>query len=221
MKPPRPSEFPEYSAGERRADRWVHVLGIAGALAGAAVLLSSGGADRPRAVTASLAVYCTGLVLMLGASAAYNLTPPGRAKERLRRLDHAAIYAMIAGSYTPFLANLVAWPWGPILLAMVWAAAAIGILLKLAAPRRYERLGTALYLVQGWILLPAIGPIGAALPGLVLGLLLAGGAVYTLGVFVHSARRLRYHNAIWHGMVLAAAALHFGAVAVAFAGRIS
>lgn len=217
MNPPERSPFPEYSPAEQRADRWVHRLGIAGAMAGSVLLLSAVAAAGSAAVTASVAAYCVGLVLMVSASAAYNLARPGRAKEQLRRLDHAAIYVMIAGSYTPFLANLVAPPWGPILLATVWAAAAVGILLKLAAPRRYERLGTALYLIQGWILLPAIGPIGAGLPGIVLGLLLAGGVVYTLGVGVHSARRLRYHNAIWHAMVLAAAALHFGAVAVAFA----
>ena len=217
MNPPERSPFPEYSPAEQRADRRVHLLGIAGAMVGSALLLPAVAATGSAAVIASVAAYCAGLVFMVTASAAYNLARAGRAKEYLRRLDHAAIYVMIAGSYTPFLANLVALPWGLILLATVWAAAVIGILLKLAAPRRYERLGTALYLIQGWILLPAIGPIGEGLSGIVLGLLLAGGVVYTLGVGVHSARHLPYHNAIWHGMVLAAAALHFGAVAVAFA----
>lgn len=215
IQPDRPP-FPVYSPGERAADRAVHVVGVAAALAGVAVLLPAVARAGGAAATAAVAVYCVGLVLMLGASAAYNLAPAGLAKERLRRLDHAAIYVMIAGSYTPFAANLVAWPWGPALCAAVWAVAVAGVTLKLAAPRRYERFGIALYLAQGWMLLPVLGPMADGLPARVLWLLVAGGVVYSLGTAVHLARRLPFHNALWHAMVLAAAALHFGAVAAAF-----
>lgn len=123
---------------------------------------------------------------------------------------------MIAGSYTPFAVNLVAPPWGLVLCVAVWTAAAAGIVLKLGWPRRFERLGLALYLATGWMLLPAIGPMADGLPARVLWLLLAGGVVYSLGTLAHLAHRVAFHNALWHAMVLAAAALHFAAVAAAF-----
>jgi hemolysin III len=104
-----------------------------------------------------------------------------------------------------------------VLCLAVWGTAAFGIAIKLFLPRRLERLGLALYLATGWMLLPVIGPMVDALPALVLWLLLTGGVVYTLGTMVHLARRLAFHNALWHAMVLTAAALHFAAVAVAFA----
>lgn len=216
MTPAEPSRFPVYSPMERRLDGVVHAVGVVAAPVGSIALLAAVAAVGDAAATASVAVYCFGLMLMLGASAAYNLAPPGRAKDRLRRLDHAAIYVMIAGSYTPYAVNLVPPPWGPALGIAVWATAAAGVALKLAAPRRYERIGTALYLVQGWMLLPLLGPMADALPGHVLALLVAGGVVYTLGTVVHLAHRVPFHNAVWHAMVLAAAALHFAAVAAAF-----
>ncbi len=210
------ARFPAYSWAERRADAIIHGLGVAFALVGGGVLLAAVARRADGVATASVAVYCVGLALMLGASAAYNLAPPGQGKEMLRRADHAAIFAMIAGSYTPFAVNLMKWPWGLALCVAVWATAALGIAIKLVFPRRFERLGLALYLGTGWMLLPVIGPMVEALPGVVLGLLIAGGVVYSLGTLVHLARRLPFHNALWHAMVLAAAALHYAAVAVAF-----
>lgn len=210
------ARFPLYSRAERYADMVVHGLGVAFALIGGTLLLGWVAHRSNGLGTASVAIYCIGLAAMLGSSAAYNLAPPGPAKEMLRRIDHAVIYVMIAGTYTPFAVNLLTPPWGTALCAAVWAAAAVGIWIKLAFPRRLERLGLALYLVTGWMLLPAIGPMVDALPGAVLGLLVGGGIVYSLGVVVHLARRLAFHNALWHAMVLAAAALHYAAVAVAF-----
>ena len=216
MAPPDLARFPVYSRAERRADALVHVLGVVFALVGGGTLLAAVWAVGNARATASVAVYCLGLAAMLGVSAVYNLAPPGPAKEMLRRVDHAVIFVMIAGSYTPFAVNLVARPWGMVLCVAVWTTALAGVVLKLAWPRRFERLGLVLYLATGWMLLPAIGPMAAGLPARVLWLLVAGGVVYSLGTAVHLARRLPFHNAIWHAMVLAAAALHFAAVAVAF-----
>ncbi|MGH3452640.1 MAG: PAQR family membrane homeostasis protein TrhA, partial [Haloechinothrix sp.] len=98
------------------------------------------------------------------------------------------------------------------LLAVVWAMAAIGIAIKLFAPRYLEGLSTALYLVQGWAVIAAWEPLMSAMPGRVLTLLVAGGVLYTVGVVFHLWERLPYQNAIWHGFVLSAASCHFVAV---------
>ncbi len=119
---------------------------------------------------------------------------------------------MIAGTYTPFILIKMNTPWGLGLLAMVWTMAAIGIAIKLFAPRYLEGLSTALYLVQGWAVIAAWQPLMSAMPGRALTLLVIGGVLYTVGVVFHLWERLPYQNAIWHGFVLSAASCHFAAV---------
>ena len=121
---------------------------------------------------------------------------------------------MIAGSYTPF-ALVVGGAVGHTLLAAVWAIAAVGIVIKLRFPRRFDRISVVLYLFQGWIVVLALNSIIAALPGQALALLVAGGIVYTLGVAFHLMERLRFHNVIWHIFVLGGAACQFVAVRAA------
>jgi hemolysin III len=199
-----------YSRGERIADTAVHVLGVGAALAACAVLAAA--APRSLGPRLALGLYATGLVAMLGCSALYNLAGAGARKALLRRLDHAAIFAMIAGTYTPvaLLAIGGAWGWG--LLAAVWGGAAGGAALKLLAPARFERASIAAYLLLGWAGLAALGPLLAALPARGLGMLAAGGLLYSLGVVVHLSTRLPYHNVLWHALVLAAAACHYAVV---------
>ncbi len=167
---------------------------------------------------ATLLVYSFGLLGMLAASAAYHLARPGRLKSVLRRLDHAMIFVMIAGSYTPFALNALGPGLGVPLCIGVWAVAALGVTLKLSCPLRFERLSLALYLGMGWMLLVVIRSLIASLPEEVLLLLLAGGIVYSLGAAVHATERLRFHNAVWHAMVLIAAGLHLAAVSRVLAG---
>ncbi len=165
----------------------------------------------PAAIFIGLIVYSIGLIGMFAASAAYNLVSHAGLKEILRRLDHAAIFVMIAGSYTPF-ALLVGGAAGHTLLAAVWAIAAAGVAIKLRFPRRFDKLSVLLYLAQGWIVLFALNPIIAALPDRALTLLVVGGIVYTLGVAFHLMERLRFHNVIWHIFVLGGAACQFVAI---------
>jgi hemolysin III len=197
-------------ARELVADGVVHALGLALGGAGALSLLIfalvNGNAIAP------LAIYAAGLLAMLGCSAAYNLlrTSPWRAW--LRRLDHAAIFAMIAGSYTPFTTLGLDEPWSTVLTVVVWSVAALGIGLKLWQPHRVEPISVALYLVLGWIGLVALGDMLTALSTSTIALLGAGGILYSAGVIFHLWRTLPYHNAIWHGFVLVAAILHYIAV---------
>ncbi len=169
-------------------------------------------------VAASLGVYSFGLLAMLGASAAYNMTQPGRMKAWLRRLDHAMIYVMIAGTYTPFAIYAVRGKSGVLLCAVVWIAALAGIVLKTGFPRRLEWLGFGLYLGMGWMVVAFIGRVYANLQTASFVLLIVGGVIYTLGSAILHMRKLRFHNAIWHAMVLLAAATHFVAIAHQFVG---
>lgn len=206
--------FPRYTRAEFAADRVVHLIGLPAALAALTWLVAAAVPEASPGQTLTLLVYGCGLLGMLAASAAYNLTRPGPAKARLRRVDHAMIFIMIAGTYTPFTVNALGPRLGIGLCAAVWVLAAGGAGLKLVWPHRVERASLVLYLGMGWLVLPVMRPFIAVLPGEVLALLLAGGVVYSLGALVHGlGGRIPFHNAIWHAMVLAAAGLHLGALA--------
>jgi hemolysin III len=205
--------FPQYSLGERVADGCLHAVGVTASLVALTVLLVIGIKSDAALWVVSLTVYGLALVATFSFSAGYNLVArPPRLKEWLRRFDHAAIFLMIAGTYTPFVLIQMNTPFGLSLLAVVWTIAAIGIVLQLFAPRYLRGLSVALYLVQGWAVLAAIEPLISAMPVRALTLLMAGGVLYTVGVVFHLWERLPYSNAIWHGFVLAAASCHFAAV---------
>lgn len=201
----------EETTGEHIADGVLHVLGVVFAVAAASGLLTWGALslDGPR-IAASLP-YVFGLIATFAFSAAYNMTLHAPIRAVLRRFDHAAIYLMIAGTYTPVALVGVGGGYGIALALTSWAIALTGIVMKLGFFHRFERLGFVLYILQGWLALIAIGPIVAALPLAAMILLAAGGVIYTVGtVFYHKA--LPYARAIWHGHVLAAAATHYAAV---------
>jgi len=205
--------FPGYTLGERIADGCLHAVGVTASLVAFTALLIIGIKSDTALWIVSLTIYGLALVSTFGFSAGYHLVArPPRLKEWLRRLDHAAIFLMIAATYTPFVLIEMKTPFGLSLLAVVWTIAAVGIVLQLFAPRYLQGLSVALYLVQGWAVLAALEPLMSALPGRVLTLLMGGGVLYTVGVVFHLWERLPYSNAIWHGFVLSAATCHFAAV---------
>lgn len=201
--------FPNYSRRERIADTLVHIAGVTFGIAGAAGLMMSAIGKAPARDIAGLAVYSTGLIAMFVASAVYNLAREPALKERLRRLDHAAIFLMIAGSYTPFALIKIGGETGLVLLAAVWSVALFGIALKLWFARRFDSLSVALYLAQGWVIIFALGPLIASVPQRSVVLLLVGGCIYTAGVVFHLLQRLPFHNAVWHVFVLGGAISQF------------
>jgi hemolysin III len=203
---------PSYGRGERIADRCVHYAGLVASVIGAAVLIVAA-AERERALTiVSVAIYGAGLLGMIGASALYNLAAPSRRKELLRRLDHAAIFLMIAGTYTPFTLVRMGGGWGHGIAIFVWLVAVAGMALKLLYPRRLEGLSILLYLALGWAILVGLRPLFDAVPLPAIVMLGIGGVLYSVGVVFHLWRRLPYHNAIWHGFVLGATACQWVAV---------
>jgi hemolysin III len=201
-----------YRRSERTADAVVHAAGLSlGPLACLALALAA--LDRAGLrLTLALVLYGAGLMAMLVFSAAYNLAAPGPLKAVLRRLDHAAIFTMIAGTYTPVMLLAIDRPWGTALLAAVWAGALCGAAVKLLRPAGLERVSVAAYLALGWAVIPAIGPVARALPALDLALLIAGGLLYSVGTVFHLWQRLPYHDAAWHGFVLGGAACHYAVI---------
>jgi len=203
-----------YSRPEDRADAIVHVLGVLFAInAGAWLLFHVSGLS----VIVSVSVYCAGLFAMLTASAAYNLAPQGRTREILRRFDHAAIFVMIAATYTPFAANRLGHPAGDWILGAIWLCAGVGVAMKTLLPRRFELASVAFYIAMGWMIIAVIKPLVARVSVADLWLLLGGGLVYCAGVAFYLSERLPFHKAIWHGFVLLAAILQFASIVGEFA----
>ena len=210
--------FPVYSRAERVADAIVHSIGVPLGLL-AAVLLMHRAWLHGVVDSTVVAVYATGLVGMLGASAAYQLSPPGLLKERLRRLDRAMIFVMIAGTYTPISTTVLYGRFGLTLCLLLWALAASGIFLTLRYPRRFERATLVLYLAMGWMLLVLIRDCFSLLAPAALALIIAGGIAYTIGAVVQ-ATGLKFHNPLWHVLVLIAAALQYAAISLQLTGGV-
>jgi hemolysin III len=206
---------PERAHGrrERQADALVHVLGITASVAAAAALAILAVAYAlPALSAASLGIYGAGMMAVFCCSAAYHLSREGRAKALLRRFDHAAIYIKIAGTYTPFALVKIGDTTGLVLFGLVWGITAVGATAKLLLPGRLVIMSYVLYLAQGWVIVAVWEPFSEAVSARVMVLLAAGGILYTAGVVFHLCERLRFHNAIWHAMVLAASACHFAAI---------
>ena len=214
--------FPTYSRGEFLADAAAHALGLLiGLVATIALLITTSQHDQAHLIVGA-SLYGLGLLAMLTCSAGYNMWPPSPAKELWRRFDHAAIFIMIAGTYTPLLLNRVGGDWGFGLLAFVWTVALIGATMKLAFPRRWESITITMYLGLGWSILIAFNPLLQSISFNSLILIAAGGVFYSVGVVFHLWDRLPYQNAIWHWLVLIAAVCHYIAVLneVAIAGTV-
>ena len=209
VKPPR--HYPTSAA--KCADLVVHIVGLTLALVGGIVLLAL--AVRAGSITrvVGVSIYAAGVIAMLAFSTAYNFAK-ARYRPVLRRLDHAGIYLMIAGSYTPFtIHNLTgAWAWG--MTIAVWSLAAVGAFAKVFVPMLDRKLGAAVYLALGWLVVVALKPMIDHVTWVALLLLVAGGVLYSTGVIFYVNKRLKFARAIWHGHVVAAAAAHWAAVLV-------
>ena len=204
--------FPSYTRLEHFADACVHVAGLIFGVAATVFLLAAALRPPPAADIAGLIVYCIGLMGMFAASAAYNLVSHHEIKEILRRLDHSAIFVMIAGSYTPFA-------------IVVGGAALAGSCLRQSGPSPLSAwassfafrgastsLRSCFISSKARLAVLAIGPVAASLPSQALWLLVIGGIVYTAGVPFHLMEWMRFHNAIWHLFVLGGAACQFVAI---------
>ncbi|NIA14681.1 MAG: hemolysin III family protein [Nitrospiraceae bacterium] len=201
-----------YSCAEEVTNSVTHGIAAALSIAGLSVLvvLASLKGDPWRIV--SFSIYGATLVCLYSVSTLYHGIPTRRVKDFFRRLDHAAIYLLIAGTYTPFMLVAVRGGMGWTLFGIVWGLAVFGIALKVAFFPRFEKLSILLYLAMGWVGVVGIKPTLEAitLPGMVLvGL---GGLLYTLGVVFYLWERLPFNHAIWHLFVVGASTCHFFAM---------
>lgn len=198
------------SLGEEIANAVTHGLGALLALAALPLLVWQAGRQGGGVDVAAAAVFGAALVLMYGTSALYHALPAGASKRWFNRMDHAAIYVLIAGSYTPFTLGVLSGPWGWSLFGAVWAAAALGVAVKLMNRLRHPWVSTGLYVAMGWVAVVAAAPLVARMPTAGLAWLVAGGLCYTLGAVVFLLdNRVRYAHAVWHLFVLGGSVCHF------------
>ncbi|MHA6268109.1 hemolysin III family protein [uncultured Aliiroseovarius sp.] len=202
----------DFTYREYIADGVVHGFGVFAALIGAAALIYWALGDAPMGYLPPMLAYGAGLIASFTLSAAYNMTLHKSARRVLRRFDHAAIYLMIAGTYTPIALIGIGGTNGIALAAGAWTLALIGVTLKLFFFRRFERLSFMLTLMQGWMAVLMIGPLIAVFSPVVLVLLVGGGVLFTLGIVFHLGDHLPFNRAIWHAHVLLGAAAHYAAV---------
>jgi hemolysin III len=203
---PRP-----YSRIELISDAIVHSVGLAIALIAGGFLILAGIKSSPTYAPA-LSIYVGSLVTLLAVSLAFNMAPIAPLKRILARFDQAAIFLLIAGTYTPILAALSGTAIGTTMLTLVWGAALVGVALKLLIPERFGRSALVLYAGLGWSGIAIFDRLAQTLPSDTLWMLLAGGLSYTLGIVFHVYERLHFHNVVWHCFVVIGAALHLWAI---------
>lgn len=198
---------------EELANSFTHGLALLASVAAIPLLVVAARGPRDAWQVVGGVVFGITLVMLYLASTAYHAVPHGRLKQRLRVIDHSAIYLLIAGTYTPFTLGVLRGPWGWTLLGVIWTIAVVGITAKWTFGFRFPRLSTALYLAMGWLIVIAVQPLVTHVSAAGLAWIVAGGVCYTGGVvFYANDQRIRFGHAIWHLFVVAGSACHFFAV---------
>jgi hemolysin III len=202
-----------YSAREEWLNCAVHVVGFVASLVALPVLATAAHRTGDPWLLAGGLTFGLSALLMFATSSLYHAAKNPVARLRLRRVDHAAIYLLIAGTYTPFTLGALRGSWGWSLAAIIWTLALLGILFKTTALGfRFHRTSVVLYVAMGWLAVVAAKPLMQQLSTLELSWLVAGGLCYTLGVAFYVWKSRPYTHAIWHVFVLAGVACHFVAV---------
>ncbi len=198
--------------GEEIANSISHGAGLVGAMIAAPVVVLAAVAKGSSAGIVAASVFATALMLLYASSTLFHALPRGRAKRVFQRLDHCAIYLLIAGTYTPFTLGVLRGAWGYTLFGLVWSIAAVGIVLKAVGGARYGAFSTWAYLGMGWIVVIAFERVWTLVPAWGVFWLVAGGLAYTVGAAFFALERVRYFHFVWHFFVLAGSACHVIAV---------
>lgn len=201
-----------YTAREEQLHMLIHGLGLMTSLVAVPWLLLAARPVAPASRLVGAIIFGASAILVLFTSTFYHHATETRLRQRWRTLDHAAIYVLIAGTYTPFAIGVMRGPWGWSLFIVVWAMALLGIVAKTTIGFRYPRLSTALYVVMGWAGIIAIKPLTESLSHQALGWIAAGGALYMVGVPFYVWKSRHYTHALWHLLVLGGIVCHFMAV---------
>jgi hemolysin III len=197
---------------EERINAVTHGVGIIASLVGGALLIILASLEGNALLITGVAIFVATLVLLYSASTCYHAATGECSRRRLKIFDHAAIYVLIAGSYTPFMLTGLGGAWGWSLFGVIWGLAVAGVVFKLFFTGQFKGVSTAIYIAMGWLALIAIGPLMRALDASTLAWLVAGGVTYTLGTVFYMSHR-PYAHAVWHLFVLGGSICHGIAVA--------
>lgn len=204
------------SPDEFNRDEWLntltHFCGLLLALGAAPVLITFAALRGTASDIATFSIFSATLIVTYLSSSLYHHAQPGARKRILRRVDHLAIYLLIAGTYTPFAVVGLSGVWGWSLFGTVWGLAVIGIAAKLSVGHRFDLVSTIAYVLMGWVGLVAIVPLAQHLSLACFVLVLAGGVSYTIGALFYAWEKLRFNHAIWHVFCLGGSVLQFTAV---------
>jgi hemolysin III len=201
------------TAAEELANALTHGVGLLASLIGMPILVLAALNRGERIAVIGMSVFGATLIALYAASTFYHAVPHPVLKQRLRVMDHAAIYLLIAGTYTPFTLGVLRGTWGWTLFGIVWTLAALGVLFKLwFGSGRFHRLSTAIYVMMGWVIVIAIKPLAQSMEHAGLYLLIAGGLSYTGGVVFYMDKRRSWTHPVWHLCVLGGSVCHYFAV---------
>ena len=194
---------------EEIANSITHGLGFALSVAALTILVVYASREGDPWKITAFSIYGASLTILYLCSTLYHSLTHSRVKAIFRRLDHAAIYLLIAGTYTPVILISLRTTWVIYLLPVVWAMAIIGVYIKIFYIHRYERLALAYYIVMGWMALIAAKPLYNSIPIESFVWIIVGGVAYTSCVVFYAWNRLPFNHTIWHGFVLAGSFSHF------------
>lgn len=203
---------PKYSDSEEQLNIWSHSLGLLASIVAFPFLLKKAFSYSDFWEIASFIIYAFSLIILYAASTFYHAAKKPKKRRMLNIFDHAAIYVLIAGSYSPFCLVALKSYLGFYMFIAVWVFALTGIVLKLFFTGRFDKISTAMYLLMGWQVLFFIKPLIAALTSFGLNLLIAGGIFYTVGAILYSLKKMPYNHAIFHVFVLLGSVSHFTAL---------
>ncbi len=201
-----------YPRGEELLNIFSHAFGLLLSCIGLVLLLVRATSSGTGWHVVSFAVFGVSLILLYAASTIYHTTQTPQRRIRWRVVDHAAIYILIAGTYTPFMLTTLRGQLGWTLFAVTWGIATVGIILKLFFTGRFTVVSTMMYIFMGWLIMFAIKPLAAALPDAGIFWLMAGGVSYTVGAILYAIKAIPYNHAIFHFFVLFGSFSHFMAV---------
>jgi hemolysin III len=199
----------EFSIAEEIWHAITHGVGLVLSIAGLAILVAYAALDGSALAVTASAIFGATLIVMYGSSTLYHASTNIKVKKIFQQFDHASIYFLIAGTYTPITLIVLGGAWGWSIFSVIWGVAAIGIFLKFAYPDRFEKLSLILYLLMGWMIVIAIQPLLENMESGGLWLLFAGGLSYTVGVIFYVWDRVPFNHAIWHLFVLGGSILHY------------
>ncbi|MGN7455304.1 PAQR family membrane homeostasis protein TrhA [Paenibacillus pasadenensis] len=198
-----------YTRREEVANAITHGIGTALSIAALVVLIVFAAWKGTAMHVVSFTIYGTAMLLLYTASTLVHSFRDGRMKDILEVLDHSFIYVFIAGTYTPLVLHTIGGSLGWTLFGIVWGIAVAGVVFKAYFTKRFLFTSTLLYILMGWIVVFAWGPLTASLAPAGLTLLIAGGLLYTVGTVFYVWRSFPYHHAVWHLFVLAGSIAHF------------